>query len=462
VRPSRREYFLAGVALFLGLWGIGWGLPGRERLAAVLPPSADTPEVRAALAASWRDMHQQKGPNLMISPTGFATFEGVQRARPGWKTPPELLQSSARSFYLRSASEDEQTLLLAFGRMRPRQLQFHPHMFVYGGAYLYPLGAWLAVNSIWGLTYLTHSVEDYLAVPERMASLYRCGRLLSVLAYLACVLLVHRTGVMFFDKDAGLLAALIFALSPAVVFQAHIMKIHTYWPFFALLAFNFSCRVVKSGEPRWYRWAGVAAGLAVGTFMFAWPACLVIALACGIRVFMLKAKPARELRGLAEAAALSAVTFFLFNPYWLLDPGEVRQELAVLSRWSTLDLSHVVTFCMLPVRGALTLPVLAAAAAGVVLAFSDGKREPVRLLCGLSFLGALATTASLNIVDVLFQARYFVGWLGLAALLAAVAVKEFAPPRAWGRSLYGAAVLAALLNLGALSATYAYNCRLAA
>ena len=120
----------AAAALLFGLWGLSWNLPNRQRLAWVLPPGLDTPEFRQNLEQSWKDMHRMLGPNLMLVSEELTNFAGLQLVAAPWKEPPQILVNCIRSFYLRSAHDDEQTFLILFSKMNPKRLDFKPRMFL--------------------------------------------------------------------------------------------------------------------------------------------------------------------------------------------------------------------------------------------------------------------------------------------------------------------------------------------
>jgi len=202
------------LAASLGFWGLRWGLPARARLDRVLEPGADGPALHELLASSWAKMHERLGPNLMNNPESYATFSGVERVKPGWRVPPDIMLNSLRSFYVRSAYEDEQSALLALSRMRPRQLNFNPHLFTYGGAYLYPLAAWEAAGAVAGAVKLQASLMPYLADPAKMAGLYYWGRCLSAFAFIGCALMLLRIGRNSLGRGTGPLAALLFLCLP--------------------------------------------------------------------------------------------------------------------------------------------------------------------------------------------------------------------------------------------------------
>ena len=450
---------LAGMGVALGLCGVHWGLPSRARLDRVMPPGSDTPELRQHLMESWSKMHARYGVDIMLSPESwFAGITGVQRVAPGWTRPPLILENPVRSFYIRSAHEDEQTFLIVLSRMRPWRLEMNPHIFIYGGAYIYSLGAWLALGAAARVASLHTSLAPYMADPSQMASLYFVGRLFTVAIYVACALLLLRIGRRHLGAESGIFAALFFLLSPGVVVQAHVQKPHMLWTFFVLWTLDLSLGLLSSGGTAAYAAAGAVSGLAVGTFIEAWPACLVVGFACALRIWALRKPAAAEAKGLAVAAASSLAAFFATNPYWILDRATVRAEFGIISGGTAFHAAQPFFFLKESFVSAVTWPVFVLIAAGAVRALAKGRREPALWLCLFAFVAGLAmmTTNGGGGITVRLV-RYFLGFLAVGQLLAGRAAADLlrwkSPRRPWA---LGALALV-LANLALAGVTYAYN-----
>ena len=448
---------LAGLALALGLCGLRWGLPSRGRLERVLPPGLDTPEFQGELVRSWSRMHESFGPDIMLSPASWPSgITGVQRVVPGWTRPPAILENSVRSFYVRSAHEDEQTFLIVLSRMRPWRLELNPHLFIYGGGYIYSLGAWLAAGAALHLAPLHRSLAPYLADPAGMASLYFVGRLFSVACYLGCGLLLLRIGRRHLGAEAGIFAALFFLLSPGVVVHAHVQKPHMFWALLVLWTLDLSLGLLDAGGFAAYGAAGAASGLAVGTFLPAWPACLVVGFACALRIGALRKPAAAELKGLAVAAASSVAAFFATNPYWILDWKTVHAEIKVVAGASVFNAAHPLTFLLRTLPDAVTWPILALIAAGGALAFWRGRREAKLWLCVFAFLAGLAMMSTIGGATV-GLVRYFLGFLAVGLLLAGRAAADLVRRESSRRPWLLAALALVVANLALSGTTYAYN-----
>jgi hypothetical protein len=447
----------AVLALGLGLWGLSWGLPSRAVLDQVLPPGLDTPQFLEQLSSSWQSMHARLGENLMLNPHSFHDFDGVVRVPAGWTTPPPALVNTARSFHLRSGHEDEQTVLIMLSRLNPLRLQLNPHFFTYGAAYVYSVGATLAAGAAAGLVELRRGLASYLEDPARMAGLYYCGRLLSVFSYAATGLLLVFMGRRWFDEKDGVAAALFFLLTPAAILQAHVLKNHAFWTFWALLTVHFSLEIVEEGGLKSYVKAGIAAGVTVGSFLVGWPACLVIACACLFRIADHR-RPAEELQGLALAAAASLGAFLATNPYWLLSWREALAEMKVLGNQGGFSWAHPPMFVAYTLRKALTTPFWALAMTGLAWAAGHRKRDRELFFLACAFACGLAGTLSTTNVKDATYVRYFSGWVPVLCLIAGRAFVEMWSRGAGSRAAAG--LCAGVLALHGV--TYAYNFRVAA
>lgn len=409
---------MISLGLFLGLWGIRWGLPGRERLARVMPPGLDGPEFLQRLADSWSQMHKELGEDLLANPNSFNGVLGVVDVPAGWKTPPPPLLASYRSFYVRSENEDEQSVLLMLSRMKPHKLQMNPHVFTYSTTHLYTVGAALALGAATRLVTLKSSILVYLDDPAKMAGMYLAGRLVSVASFIVTALLLLRLGRKYAGAEAGLLAGAMYLMLPAAVIPAHVLKNHAFWPIFILLTLEFCAAVLERGRPKDYAAAGAVSGLAVAAFLGAWPACLLVAAAGALRLADGK-KPVPELRGLVLAGMCAVGAFLLVSPYWLVDWNEAMLEMKLLKGLNGgFDFSHPFVFAGGALRRAVTDPVATLMFGGTILALLRGKREPFLRLCAIAFLIGLASMATVAFVTGTGQARYFLGWIAVGCLLA--------------------------------------------
>ncbi|MBF6600282.1 MAG: glycosyltransferase family 39 protein [Dehalococcoidia bacterium] len=108
------------------------------------------------------------------------------------------------------------------------------------------------------------------------------GRALSALFDLATTLLVFLLGRELLSRNAGLLAAFLYAASAFPIQNAHFFVVDPYVTFFATAAILFAVRSAKRGRKRDFALAGVSAGLAAATKITAVSLLPVIVLAIGV------------------------------------------------------------------------------------------------------------------------------------------------------------------------------------
>lgn len=425
----------------LSLWGIHWCLPEKARIRRVLPPNLDNPEFHRAMETSWRSLHASLGKDILLNPESFSMgFDKMAVVEAGWKTPPPVLMNSSRSFHLRSGHEDEPDILVALSRIKPHRLELNPRIYFYGGAYLYPLGAWIAALSLATPAVLVPGIGFYLEHPDKIAWIYLLGRLFSAAIYGVGVWLLYCTGKKLFNEKAGVLAAALFAVSPGIVLQAHYMKPHLLGSVFMLASFYFCARLLETGNPKNGAWAGAMVGLAAGAVIHLWSGLLVVALTLALRIR--KGNRLRsEWRWVAGAALAAWAAFLAANPYWLSESAIAWKATGEVGRFAGKDISRTLRFAFYGLPHGLTWPVFFCVLAG--LFNSRNLKEPVRLLALFSFIGLMLTTWIFPTVDKFDSLRYF-GGIGLGFLLAGASLAEWTPR--WRRAAAVALIYAAIFS----------------
>lgn len=328
--------FDAGLALVLllglatGLCGIRSGLPGPERWRALPSALRADPDFARYLAESWRrlydDIRRAHEQRLTEEPVTYV--RGLVAVPPGWSFPPDTLINSARSLMTQSENPDEKKTFIILSHMRPWKLQFEPLYAQYGGAFVYPFGAFLGAAHLLGLARVTPDLAHYLAHPEDMGRLYLFGRLFILVFHLGTLWVVHILGRRLGGPRAGPAAALLFAVAPFVAVGSHVLKPHPVSAFWLALAAFFMVRAVEAGRRKDFLVCGVCAGLATGgslTLLFA-AGMPLLARALGSRGSWREA-------GLGAAAAVAVVA--ACNPYVIFSPGAFAWELTIYSptRW---------------------------------------------------------------------------------------------------------------------------------
>lgn len=291
-----------------------------------------------------------------------------------------------RRYRLYSRQPDEMILFRALQRMRPRQLDFDPHLYQYGGGYLYLIGAALGAAGVTGFVRLTGDLSVYLEHPEWFAGFYVVARAVSLLFGALTLVAVQRLARRAGGRTAGWVALICVACCP--VFITAVLEAKPHLPSACMLlwatlaALDYRARTGWSAALRMGAAAGYAFGLVltgIAGFLL-WPV-LVLA-------------RASALRRLGVAALLALLVYVVTNPYvpynWLSGRAALGSNLANSTAMYRDQMRHVgegaVRAGQLLIEGAgVGVPVLGTI--GLILLLR--RRTGATVVAGISGVGLL-------------------------------------------------------------------------
>ncbi|MEK7722403.1 MAG: hypothetical protein AAB359_08440, partial [Elusimicrobiota bacterium] len=268
------------------------------------------------LASGWENIYKQAADSTPLAAEAAGKYSTRLKGRfnTDFKTPlpePELW-NSYRSMLIRSRYPDEALPLSDLARMKPAKLDFRPPSFIYGGGYLYPLGAYyFALSKVGAVKPL--SLRSVLEKPDTLGRIYLVGRLVSAAAFAGICLLVFLI-VRRLEPGGAAYAAFAAALMlPALGIHARYLTPHLWAAFWAMSAIYLSLRSLPALKLKPLLAAGACLGLASGSY---WSAAHT-----SIFVLAILLSPGREamrpaaLKRLALATGLCAAVFLALNPY---------------------------------------------------------------------------------------------------------------------------------------------------
>ena len=208
------------------------------------------------------------------------------------------------------------------------QNRLNPHNFLYPSLYFYALFAW---EGAWFVVGRATGVFASLAAFERgfftdPTSIYLAGRVLTALCGLATIWATWQLGARLFGRASGAVAAILLAVSPLAVRDAHYVKhdVPVTWLIVLthLLLANELAR--RADFRRWWRPAA-AAGLALSTHYYA------IFLAAPLAMLILWPEIPMEpvvvrIRRLLLAACVALAAFLVTSPFLAFEPGTVIRD----------------------------------------------------------------------------------------------------------------------------------------
>jgi hypothetical protein len=446
--PSLKLAALFAAALAAGAAGLNWDLPSDARAARVLAPRWDRAALFDRLAGGWEEIYRKAEGSSPLAAEAAGKYSTRLKGRfsTDFKAPlpePELW-NSYRSMLIRSRYPDETMALSDLARMKPARLQFRPPSFIYGGGYLYPLGAYyFSLSKLGAVEPLP--LRAALERTDTLGGVYLAGRALSAVSFAAVCLLVFLI-TRRLEPGAAPYAAYAAALTlPALVIHARYLTPHLWAAAWSLGAVYYCLRALPDFGLRPLLAAGACLGLAAGSY---WSAAHTGLFMLAILLSPGQAALKKEtLKKFAAAAAAGAAVFLAVNPYLPFSLAEAAREFAPgagqpglpgqAGPWAML--AHVFPSTLGPAF-ALLLP------AGCLWGLFSG-RPLLRNLALAALLFALPASYTLQ-PDFSAGVRRFFPWLLLGEILAVLAVSRLTDGL---RPAARAAAFAAALAPGLLS-----------
>lgn len=364
-------------------------------------------------------MHSRLGADIILNPEVYSHgFKNSIVIEPGWSTPPPALLNSARSFHLRSAYEDEANIVRGVATLKPHRLQFNPRVYWYGNSYIFLLAGWIGASSLISPVTLVPGLGYYLENIDKMAAIFLSGRLLSAAIFWACALLLAFIGKRHFNERAGLIAAGLFLVSPALVIQSHYMKPHLLGAMFILISFSLCADMLKTGNTRKGILAGGVIGLAAAAAIHLSLGVLIVAIAFALRLLE-KNEIAAEIKWVVCSALSFFAAFFIVNSYYVTEFTTTMNAMSAVSTFLHLNPLKILTFIFLCIPLALTIPIAAAYAYGLLA--RGNRNSVVGRFAVISVSVFLLTSIVYSTVDKFDSIRYFGGSL-IGFLLAGAAI----------------------------------------
>jgi hypothetical protein len=316
LRPSQWA-IIVSVAIALTL-GVAWGLPSPARV-AVLFYGASPDSLAGPLDASSAGYFSTRE---NIDAIAIANLRAGMPVIPYEAPPlPKVLDlgdklAIARRYLTGSCSADERQAYVPLARMDPLHGDLNPRGSPYGGAFLYPLGAFLLLLRAASVLHLSPHVSHYIAVPRDIRDMYIAGRLFSLLPFLAILILLALFGAAIGKPRVGTIAMLTWALSSMPQNQALVTKPHVWAAFWVLLGVFLLFRSTGGLRPRRsVLLSACCLGIAAGSSA---PTLIMLLL-----IPLLFYRDGRITgRVLVSALLLSGFTVLVTNPYVVLTPAQ--------------------------------------------------------------------------------------------------------------------------------------------
>ena len=161
---------------------------------------------------------------------------------------------------------------------------------------------------------------------------YLWGRVLSATLGSATILVTYLIGRLLYNPATGLLAALTLAVLPLHTEHSHYVTPDVMVTFWATLTILFAVLIYKDGRSHWYWWAGIAAGLTIGSKYNVGIVFLTVILAH----FLTPTIRRGRFNWLVKSGLIALVVFLLTTPFAFLDLSGFLDEIAFQVRHYTI------------------------------------------------------------------------------------------------------------------------------
>lgn len=261
---------------------------------------------------------------------------------------------------------------------------FNPHFFEWPSFYFY------VVHGVLRVAYLAGGYHDPSAFAHAIttdpSAAHLALRLMSVIAGIATLVVLHSLAKFLFDRTTALCATVFLAVAYLHVRDSHFGVLDVPLTLLIVSAVRLLAGAWRDGRMRSWVGAGVCAGLATSVKYNA--AALLVAAVGAAALGLASSKPDVRRRALAGGLtflAISGVCFIAASPYVLLDFHAFREGLDAqvvrLTEGHGIRIEQVwLRHLRFSLRYGLGLPVLIAALVGAVLLILRDWRKAVLLL----------------------------------------------------------------------------------
>lgn len=411
------------LSLFIGLSGINWDTPNAKREKRILHPEWNLIELFDNLAGNWQeiyDISKNTTPLLAEGAGRYSTrLKGIIKIDSSDKPPPKILFNSYRSMIVRTRYPDESLLLSNLSQMKPGELKFRPPSFLYGGAYIYPLGVYYLTLSKTGIIQMM-SMRRFLENPEALGRIYTAGRFLSLICFVGICIICYFIVLELSNFSSGILSFLTVMTTPIIFIYSHYLTPHLWAVFWGLLSIFFLIKFLNGLRLKEIILSGICFGISAGSY---WTQIPSVGFFLTLILLSLKQEILQKetLKKISLAVAISALTFIIFNPYifegWRLAAEELLPKSSSV-RFSPL--SNIFSFFLkfMPKTAGITC------ALSIIGGYIWGVTSKKPLIRNLSLSCILLLPLVFFTVTTASEIRRHLVWLIMSVLLAVMFISS--------------------------------------
>ncbi|MFH1747875.1 MAG: glycosyltransferase family 39 protein [Planctomycetota bacterium] len=285
-----------------------WGLPDRTHDKLLFGGQPAWNAERFQVAAALQERRQRAaGADTDLNP--LAVHERIVKLTSDESARAEIL----RRYRLFSRQPDEMITLMALQRMQPRELDFDPRLYQYGGGYIYLVAGAIAVAALPGYTNLTADASLYLEQPELFARFYLVARFIVLIFGALTLVAVWKLTRRAAGRGGAWLAFLFVACTPVFISGVLEAKPHVPAACLVLWAILSALNYHSHGRLRDVVMLGLQTGYATSLVLTGVVAMAILPV---LLVFRRQNEPPHcRVKHLLLAGALAVGVYLATNPY---------------------------------------------------------------------------------------------------------------------------------------------------
>ncbi|MCM8806473.1 MAG: phospholipid carrier-dependent glycosyltransferase [Candidatus Omnitrophica bacterium] len=297
----KKDNYLNFLVLFTFLFfllGINWGIPSKKVSKLYFYKKDHLEKILFKIKEHKQEIWKGYGYYLVLHP------EEEEKKLP-------------RSYYnpIRSYHPDEYFIIKVFASMNPEKLDFNPHQFAVGGAYLYLIGVILYFLSKIKVIKLTKDLSFYFYNPEEIGKFYVVGRLITLFHGVGIIVLTYLIiKKLYNDRKNAFLISILLLFTPLIILNSSYMYVDIPGLFWITMCLYYSLKTFENLNNKNYFLAGIFSGLACGTKIN-----LFISILIPIFALILKCRNIKNfLFSLLYIVGGFILSFGITNPYFFL------------------------------------------------------------------------------------------------------------------------------------------------
>ena len=227
----KKKIFISNIIFFIFIflyisYGLNWGLPSNERSLNLFGDRDNLLKQSESLARTYN--LEKKITNNKIYIDNYLKYQTDQTY--------EVSTSLALSrFLVVPYAGDDAFLLKALKNMDPKNLDFDPNYYMYGGGFIYTSAAILKFLEIISIVKLKNDILFYLTNPEEMGKIYLYLRYIVVFSFLLGLVMFFKFTKSITDTKHAYLSVFILIINPEVIASTHAVEPHAFvFPLFII------------------------------------------------------------------------------------------------------------------------------------------------------------------------------------------------------------------------------------